>query len=144
MLFLLTIWFGVRLVLVSISYRDEVISIRDFKFEIVDARLQSNDTIVITLGFWNPLGREIKILSESIRVEYDGYPIAIHHLDFSTSPLVIDGFSESTRDIPIESRKIRDYAGKEIEIQVHAQVKIQVNILSIRMEDTYATNLLVH
>jgi len=142
-LFILAIWFGVRLVLISTNYRDEIISVRDFEFEIVDAQLRDNDTLVITLRFRNPQGRNVKILSESIIVEYGDYPIWIHNLDFSTNPLVVENFSEQVRHISIESSRSRDFAGKEIKIQVDAQVKIQVNLLSVRVKDTYTTNLLV-
>jgi len=139
---LITAWSITRLVLLSINCREEALSIRRFRFEIDKVEVRDKGTLTVVLKFRNPSPRNIEILYISCDVRCNDFFHGVYSMDLSSNPLVIEKFSKKAKEVFISSDEIGKYIGKEVEIQVYAQVKIKLNYLKdIAIKATYTSKV---
>lgn len=141
-LIFITVWFGAKSFLLSVGCGEEVLSIKDFQFEIVGVQVQDNDTLKVALEFKNPSSKGIEILRIICSVIWDEYFIGSDRRDLSDSPILLEKSSEHAEEAFITNRIIQNYVGKEVEVQVYAQVTIKMTYLrGITIKATYVANV---
>ena len=144
-LVLIAAWLGSRLLLLATSCREEVVSMKQFKFEITEVRIHKNDTVMVNLRFTNPSPMNIWISYISCEVRFNDNRVGVYTIDLHHIPITIGSLSVDSKEVPISIRKLREYEGKEIEVRVRGKVKIGTDYFSnVALEDTYAVQMMLH
>ena len=125
---LIIAWFGSNLLLFMIDYRDEMISLENFRVSILSVETKANDTLIVRVNLENSYSRDIllRLLVFNVFEKENDTILVSGMIDYTVhgETLLLPGYSEHMEEFVGRTLgKIEHNTPLEVRVEVRVMIK---------------------